>query len=49
MVERRLGRRVLMVTWKGDRFLGGQDHRRLQRGLLSADAAVHRGSELDRS
>ena len=45
MVQRRLGGDVLKVTRVGDRFLGLQDHRRLNRGLLREDATVHRGSE----
>ena len=27
VVQRRLGGGILKVTWVGDRFLGGQDHR----------------------
>lgn len=47
MVKRWFGRVVLMVAWIANRFLSGQDHRRFHRGLLSADAAIHWGSEFN--
>lgn len=47
VVKRRLGRCFLMVTWICDRFLSGQDQRRLNGVLLGADPTVHRGPELN--
>lgn len=47
VIEWRLGRSILKVTWIGDRFLSGQDQRWLNGVLLGADATVHRGAELN--
>lgn len=47
MIERRLGRRILKVTRIGDRFLSGQEQRRLNRVVLGADPTVHGGPELN--